>query len=336
MVWVDNARIIAAFAVVLLHVSNGHLEVVDIGTDNWWITNILDSAVRWCVPVFVMLSGLLLLDPEKIETTGEFYRKRASRILLPLVFWSAFYLFWLYFIIALAGNHLPLGFLLKKLLSGTPYYHMWFVYMIVGLYLVTPFLRKLTRFCSRQELLLLTVIMFLMAGANFASLKFHPGGQDLLINWFLFYLPYYFAGYLIGTTETGRFTLAAGVITVVAVAATAAGFSMLSSTAEPNVAKYIYGYLSITVIPMSLGLLVLLQSLTGYFLGAERTGQVAACSFGIYLVHPIFIDLFALVGISPRLASPLFTIPLISIAVFLLSLGMVNLIISLPYLRRVV
>lgn len=94
MRWLNNARIIAILAVVLLHVSSRVITWSELGSNDWWYANLYDSLVRWCVPVFVMISGALLLAPEKAEPLGVFYKKRASRILSPLVFWSLFYMLW--------------------------------------------------------------------------------------------------------------------------------------------------------------------------------------------------------------------------------------------------
>ncbi|PKK90618.1 MAG: hypothetical protein CVV64_09685 [Candidatus Wallbacteria bacterium HGW-Wallbacteria-1] len=63
--WLDNSRIIATSAVILLHVSQILLCNHKLGTINWWIGNFYDSLVRWCVPAFIMLSGALLLNPDK-------------------------------------------------------------------------------------------------------------------------------------------------------------------------------------------------------------------------------------------------------------------------------
>lgn len=57
MVWLDNARIAAIFAVVLLHVAAEIVNGTAIGSEFWWFGNIYDSLVRWCVPIFVLESG---------------------------------------------------------------------------------------------------------------------------------------------------------------------------------------------------------------------------------------------------------------------------------------
>lgn len=90
MVWLDNSRIIATFAVVFLHVAGFFLNA---GMDSqyWWFGNIFSSFSKWCIPVFVMISGALLLSPDKTESMETFYRKRVSKIFIPILFWSMLY-----------------------------------------------------------------------------------------------------------------------------------------------------------------------------------------------------------------------------------------------------
>ena len=93
--WVHRAKVLAIFAVVILHVASQVLENTSIfGTYNWWMGNLFDAGTRWSVPVFVMVSGYLLLDPSKQEDFRTFYKKRANKILIPTIFWSIFYLIW--------------------------------------------------------------------------------------------------------------------------------------------------------------------------------------------------------------------------------------------------
>ena len=106
-----------------------------------------------------MISGALLLDPSKQEELKTFYTKRLSRILIPIIVWSAFFLAWAFAKSIVKGNELALIDLLKRLLSGKPHYHMWFLYMILSLYLFTPFFRKIVTHSSKNELLLFIIIL---------------------------------------------------------------------------------------------------------------------------------------------------------------------------------
>src|SRR5690606_17311617 len=104
----DTARVLAALAVVVLHSA---AMVLDIGTvqdsSNWLWASVYDAATRWCVPVFVMISGVLLLDPhKKRETLGQYYQRRARRIVPATVFWSLFYLAWASWLYPMQGIQL--------------------------------------------------------------------------------------------------------------------------------------------------------------------------------------------------------------------------------------
>ena len=127
MTWIDNSRILAIFAVVFLHVAVEFVVGNGVGSQYWWIGNLYDSMVRWSVPVLVMVSGALLLDPSKNEHGSEFYKKRIARILIPILFWSAFFLGLLFFKGILIGDDPTPKSVILSILSRNPYHHMWFL-----------------------------------------------------------------------------------------------------------------------------------------------------------------------------------------------------------------
>ncbi len=139
---VDLIRATAIILVILLHASiepNPTLAIMSpAGVQLWWTSNVFDSLARPAVPLFVMLTGALLLQPSKAdEPLKVFFKKRLARIGLPLIFWGGAYFAWRYFVNkeALTSNSIFQGIL------GGPYFHFWFVYLLLGLYLITPILR---------------------------------------------------------------------------------------------------------------------------------------------------------------------------------------------------
>ena len=99
LLFADYMRVTATLAVILLHAAGDLLysfDKNDLLNSYWWTGNVIDSCVRWCVPVFVMLSGSLLLNPNKEEAIGEFLKKRMMRVLVPFVFWSVIYTMYTY------------------------------------------------------------------------------------------------------------------------------------------------------------------------------------------------------------------------------------------------
>lgn len=141
---VDLIRTIAIFLVVLLHASNQTLELPSVPEAYWWVAVVYKTLSLSCVPLFVMLSGSLLLQPKKLEEPIRvFLKKRLSRIGLAFAFWTCVYLVWGFF---LSQQPLTWPNVVQASLFGVfsgSYYHFWFLYLIVGLYLFTPILRAI-------------------------------------------------------------------------------------------------------------------------------------------------------------------------------------------------
>ncbi|MEM4244432.1 MAG: acyltransferase family protein, partial [Candidatus Bathyarchaeia archaeon] len=139
----DNLiRTLAITLVILLHAANTTLKAASVPADYWWTAVIYKSLALPCVPLFVMLSGALLLKRTKLdEPIRVFLKKRLSRIGPPILFWSAVYLAWAFFVsqIPVTWDNIEKGILYS--LFGGAYYHFWFIYLIVGIYLITPILR---------------------------------------------------------------------------------------------------------------------------------------------------------------------------------------------------
>ena len=136
---VDLIRTVAIVGVILLHAANEAilLKMNQAEIYRWWMVNIYQTLGRTGVPLFVMLTGALLLQPSKIEPVRVFFKKRWARIGLPFLFWGAIYFAWDYY-----ADHIALtsSFVFQGILSG-PYFQFWYLYMLVGLYLLTPILR---------------------------------------------------------------------------------------------------------------------------------------------------------------------------------------------------
>ena len=135
--WADFCRVVAIYGVILIHscaamfYSFGEVPLVD-----WLAANALDSVARVSVPLFVMLSGAMLLKPGESIVMPSALLRRISKLLIPLLVWSFFYLF------RTAANHNePINWLGP--LRQPAAYHLWFVYMILGVYLLLPFLQAI-------------------------------------------------------------------------------------------------------------------------------------------------------------------------------------------------
>lgn len=338
LIWVDNAKIIAIFAVVALHIAAAVVsDITNLGRPEWWIGNVYDSLTRWCVPVFIMISGALLLDTRKNESIPVFYRKRASGILLPTIFWSVFFLGWTFLKGLIKGKPYSFIFIVKQLFAGRPYFHMWFLYMLIGLYLFTPFLRTAIKNMAKREQIVFVAMLFTVSIVNKVLNLFYPCSSKLFINWFLFYLPYFISGHLIREMRKNPNRILLILFFTLSMILTSLGLFFLSRAGGLGNGLYFYDYLSITVVPMSLCMLLLLKTITKpIVINSSFTHKLAQLVLGVYLVHPVFIDIFKYFGVSGQAFNPLIAIPLISFLVFVFSLIIAKLISMLPYLNRII
>ena len=130
---IDFMRIVAAFAVVVIHVSSYYLKN-DFTQYSWMFANFFNAFSRWSVPLFIMISGALLISDKSFQNVDLFFKKRLNRILLPLVFWSViFTLFSIY-----VYDFFSIKDIFARLYIGEPYYHLWYLFLILGIYFVTP------------------------------------------------------------------------------------------------------------------------------------------------------------------------------------------------------
>ncbi len=336
MTWLDNLRIFSIYAVILLHVCVSVILESNIGTQDWWIGNLYNSAVRWCVPVFVMISGALLLDPRKTETLSMFYKKRCARIMVPILFWSVFFLAWTVLKYTMRGEEVSAMNLTERLLSGKPYYHMWFVYMIMILYLFVPFIRKAIAHLTKQELKALVMLMFSIAMINAAYKNFYSIESTLFINWFLSYMPYFITGHMIRQTSYQPSKAILSATFLISCSVTVLGFYFLTKETNIEVGSYFYDYLSITVAPMSISIMFMLKSWQRPIINQKITQQIASLTLGIYLIHPVILEIMSAKDMGPMAFNPLFSIPLVALAIFTTSLIIIWIMQKIPLLKRAV
>lgn len=145
-IWLDFLRVTACFLVMIVHSTEpfylgGDGTLVLSATDAFWVS-VFEGLARCCVPLFVIASGYLQLPLR--HSTGEFFRRRAVRVVVPMVIWTVVY--------ALVWGHPVANF--KGLLLNFNYAagHLWFVYMLLGLYLIMPLLSPWAEKVSRREL----------------------------------------------------------------------------------------------------------------------------------------------------------------------------------------
>lgn len=146
VIWLDWMRVAACLMVIVVHATEpfylgGDGSLILTRTDAFW-ASFFDSLVRACVPLFIIASSYLQFPLH--YSSEEFFRRRAVRILVPFVLWTVVY--------ALVWGSPVQNF--KDLLLNFNYAagHLWFVYMLVGVYLLMPLLSPWAERVGRTEL----------------------------------------------------------------------------------------------------------------------------------------------------------------------------------------
>src|SRR5690554_5861581 len=134
--YMDWLRVISIFVVVGVHVVSKIINTGHVDEWEWQFANAIDSAIRWCVPVFFMLSGALLLTLKREDPIGEFLKRRLTKVIIPLIFWSGVYIAYKMFE---QGESFTVGQMFEIFFTDDVYYHLWFLYVIIGLYIMAPF-----------------------------------------------------------------------------------------------------------------------------------------------------------------------------------------------------
>lgn len=144
-------KLVACIMVIIVHASA--INISNISSPAWGISNFLNSLSRICVPLFFMISGSLLIRNDISLFT--FFKKRYSRIFPPLIFWSAlYYLYPLFY-----GNEQART--IMSLLSSPISVHFWYLYAIIGIYLLIPILCRIYFNSTFQERILLVTVWFI-------------------------------------------------------------------------------------------------------------------------------------------------------------------------------
>ncbi len=345
--WIDLARVVAIGAVVIIHVIGPVVSGASgagFSQPRWWMGNLVDSTCRAAVPLFIMVSGALLLSPGRREPVGDFYRRRLRRIGIPLVFWSAAYLV---FRATVQDETLTAEGVLRTLANGTPFFHLYFLFVIAGLYLATPFLRLLVDQAPERLVVALCLVLLCVGAADQVLTYFLGAGRPNAVTFALPYAGYFVAGHLLARrTLPPAAVRLAGAAFVLSTAATAVGTWFLARPRGwSGPAGYLYAYLSPTVIVASIAAFILLRELPARLptLGRQPVAgivsQLSALSFGLYLIHPALLVLYRLHGPQP-LPGPV--APLLSalvvqwLVVTVAALALTALLRAVPLLRRVV
>jgi surface polysaccharide O-acyltransferase-like enzyme len=328
--WIDRLRVWGALAVIALHVSGPSIRAYPgVPPARWHLANLWNSGTRWAVPVYLLLSGYLLLGGRRDETPLAFWRRRAARIGLPLLFWGVAYAVWY-------GARTVPEVVQVVFVRAKPAYHLWFLYTVAVLYAAAPLLRPLVDRLSPA------------GGAAACALAFAPflripGVRPLvpveaLPRWLELGLPflgYFLLGALLRRARMREALLLPLLLAAGSLTAIVAGTALASMRQGSIGHRALQNPLSPAVIVLSASLCVLARG-AGERFPFPPLERWAPAVLGVYLVHPMVIELLARVGVSLERFPWWCEVPAVTACTAAVSLAVVLGMRRVPLLRRVV
>jgi surface polysaccharide O-acyltransferase-like enzyme len=311
----DLIKAVAAFMVVLLHVSGAQFIKYDYG---WISANIYDSLTRVCVPLFFMVSGALLV-PVRPYGPGDVFR-RVRKIAVPLFVWS-----YLYIAFYARTGMLPYDWNPLWILSGPVVYHFWFFYSLIGIYLFLPVLQAFYHSAPQAA-----HWMYLSAAFIFASII--PGLRDLGVvvpfgidvSSFPLYVGYVFAGAFLSRIALGPVSVALCFLGYLVCSGGTMLLTVWISRRAGAATDLFHTYHSPLVALGSVFLFLGLSRFGDGIRDQKRAKQVihflGTNAFGVYIFHVLGIFALFPLGLMPDFIHPVLGIPVVTATIFTLSL----------------
>lgn len=298
----DVIRLLAILGVVSIHSVNAIYTRLDFfGGMSWWIAFILNALSRISIPLFILLSGYLLLQK---ESSIEMSLKRIfSRILFPFLFGVILYAWWSNGKM-LIGN---LNFSLLQKIFIVDVNDLYFLVIIIGLYIAAPFIKAyLDKSTQKQHFFLMIFLLTVGLVEIILQFVFARCGYNNFISRWLPYTGLFVTGYVLGNKKELIHTSKLSFIYVASLAATLSLsylYYLLAShhiylfSSKGCLSYYFDDYLSFNVVGMAIPAFLLLLNFPFTYLKANPKlnsliQSIARASFGIYILHLFILRIF--------------------------------------------
>jgi surface polysaccharide O-acyltransferase-like enzyme len=312
LAWIEQLRSIAVIAVVVLHISAPVTTLTETYSLDWWVGNAINWASRWCVPVFVLIYGYLAYRNPPIDVFS-YYQKRFHRIFIPTLTWSIIFLAWFALFLTIKGEPFHFKQLLMLWLSGKPFYHLWYLYMLLSLEIFLPLIVFAFQKLNTTESVSFTILIIIYSIiANF----YYDLSNGVFLFWFLPYLSYVTLGITFARVEfhIKPFYLGLGILVFYFLGCL---FLIPTKYGTTHLREWVLTYFSLPVFLVASGIFLLTK--TSALQSPALIKVLSRASFGIYMVHPMWINIMSAFQIKAINFPALLSIPIISILCLSLS-----------------
>lgn len=323
----DFLRVIGAFFVVIIHVDAISVNAFTMFSVDWFVTAIWNVLARFAVPVFFMVSGAFLLEASHRTDVKTIFAKRIFKLAVAFIFWMVVYT---------VANYLrqresiaDIKWFIVESLTGE--YHLWFLFALAGMYIITPFLKLIANNKKLCEYFLALFIVFQLItpfAGEFPKIGafIRNWSEDITFNFAMGYSGYYVLGfYLKKYPLKGKakwLLYVGGILGAVYYVVSAVVSSENIGYFEIKNGNNLTWYTAAFSVAVYSFILNLCKNRTPGKAVSKFIYTVSAYSFGIYLAHPLVLAVFKEIGFVPTLFTPALSIPIISICAFVISFAL--------------
>lgn len=346
----DVLRTLAILFVILSHVCKTFAGNFKVGTFNWLVSISFTDIAVMGVPIFLMISGALLLGRD--YTISDFMKRRFSRILIPFIFWALLLPICKMVFLGEAWtltNYKELFFLKQY----------WFVWMLIGAYLLLPIMNSFIKEFELKGLAYLLIIWFIgmvfLREFSFYTIEklfeMHPmGWKEIFAGYFGFFpLGYYLSIKKFKWSDSQMWKIGLGILFIF----TAINFAHTMIDGPKDAAITYYGYRRIVSTLQCIGLFIFIKYFSQYCEENKDTFKnkiysffkdtplsaiilsISICSYGIFLTHYFWLYLLRYVGhnVFPIFSTTPLLLPVVLVFIAVMSWATVIVFSKIPILK---
>ena len=313
VIYYDLLKVISIFAVIIMHIIGNTINTFNLNGFSKEIYNFICIICYFAVPIFVMVSGGIFLNPNKKIEINNIIKKYCLRILLCLfIFGFVYSMLEIYFNTKTLNLEMILESI-KNIITGNLWAHMWYLYLIFGLYLLTPIFRIITKNVNEKEYKYLLILLFIF------TILINDINSILNLNIafnILIYSPYvllYFLG-----DYSNRYEIKENIKKVIYLSSFISIIIIFLNNFFNLFSFYNFSYTCLLVFNIILSIFIFIKDrkikLNKFII------SISECSLGIYLIHQLIINIiFKLLKVDIILDYPYICLVIYVLITFIIS-----------------
>lgn len=337
ILWIDWIKVFAVMAIAVIHVCGGYLQQNLMFTNNWYVAVFFESISRFGVVFFIMASGFLIL--RKNEPVSNVPR-RFKRIMVPFVFWMFVYAIFYYFLIN--RNPFNIGNFLLYYLNGfldptSICLLFWFVYMILGLYMIAPILSKWIQNSNIGDIEYFLIIFGIILLIQFSGIN------TIIPDYFRYFsgaIGYFILGYYL-TIKDSKYLRSRKFGLILFIIGTLIGFigtiGVSWATGSQTFMFMPVGDITPNACLQAMGLFIIIKN-TNFKKLSNKINSLAVLisleSYGFYLTHILVIGVLKKLSIFSINNNALIVIPVFAFVVLVCANIMIYILSKIPIFNR--